>query len=283
MIISDFGYSFKDSNPHHEHAYLCPHSIGCVESKDGNVSHFRTQSPLRDYLFTCVTDGTFDFNQPDKDDCMKRCEKGTLVIFYPGEYFEVKTSVKNSKRIWLHISGNSLPEVMKDLNLWGKRIININERNLYDILVKFNKLKNVSMSEKNNNTVIVSCVLDFLSLFEQNTSSLNFTIYKQLQKSIAYINENFDKPINITELAAMCNVTESYYIRRFKQQFGKTPHQIILNRRFSSATHFLKHSTVPISEIAVLCGFNDRFHFSQAFKKYFNISPTDYRKIHQKR
>ena len=59
---------------------------------------------------------------------------------------------------------------------------------------------------------------------------------------------------------------------------GETINHLITQKRLQQAKILLKNSDKSISEIAEAVGFNDYNYFSRIFKKYYGISPRDYRK-----
>lgn len=75
------------------------------------------------------------------------------------------------------------------------------------------------------------------------------------------------------------------YIRKlFKKETGISPSEYLTNERMKLARQFLaggaknKFSEYSVSQIAEACGFSEPLYFSRVFKKYFGVSPSDYRK-----
>lgn len=92
-----------------------------------------------------------------------------------------------------------------------------------------------------------------------------------------YIQENFNKPITINELAANVSLSPSYFLKLFKKATNTTPAEYIISIRFSKAKQLLAESNLTTANIATLCGFNDASYFSYYFKKRFGITPSVYR------
>ena len=93
-----------------------------------------------------------------------------------------------------------------------------------------------------------------------------------------YIQENFQNPISIKQLADKLSLSPSYFIKMFKKAFNTTPTEYIISIRFSYAKQLLSESDLPIVQIAAMCGFNNASYFSYYFKKVLGISPKEYRK-----
>ena len=74
------------------------------------------------------------------------------------------------------------------------------------------------------------------------------------------------------------------YIRKlFKKETGVTPAEYLLKERMTLARQLLssgisnKFSPYSVSQIAEACGYSEPLYFSRVFKKYFGVSPSEYR------
>jgi transcriptional regulator GlxA family with amidase domain len=83
---------------------------------------------------------------------------------------------------------------------------------------------------------------------------------------------------NLSELAALCGLSRSYFIRAFKQITGMPPYRWLLMQRVKHAKALLRGTKLPIAEIAVACGFADQSHLTRVFSKAFRISPAAWRR-----
>ena len=100
-----------------------------------------------------------------------------------------------------------------------------------------------------------------------------------LENIRSYINENFYKKLNFTELADMSGYSYDYFRHFFKMVYGVSPQTYLIHLRLETAYSIL--SSTPdtnITEVAANCGFSDCSQFSSMFTKHFGISPTKIRK-----
>lgn len=103
-----------------------------------------------------------------------------------------------------------------------------------------------------------------------------------LTESIDYMLEHFDDAALSNEiLASQSGISEIYFRRLFKEMFGTTPKQYILELRIKKACKLLTESSSNISEIAEACGFSSVYHFCRAFKNITSLTPTEYAKQNQ--
>lgn len=93
-----------------------------------------------------------------------------------------------------------------------------------------------------------------------------------------YIDDNYSKKIYTDELANLIHVSTPHFCRSFKKYTGLTVTDYINNIRLKNAILLLNEDALNITEIALLCGFDNINYFSRLFKKHYNISPTEYRK-----
>ena len=95
-----------------------------------------------------------------------------------------------------------------------------------------------------------------------------------LEETLAYMESHLAETLSVRDLAARLYLSESHFIRVFKELTGLPPGQYLLRRRLQRACELLWQTGLPISEIAREVGFADPLYFSKAFKKIYGISPT---------
>lgn len=106
--------------------------------------------------------------------------------------------------------------------------------------------------------------------------------WQEIQVTLDYIEENYDKEIDIDKLAAIAHLSKYYYQRLFFRLTKKTVNDYVKLRRLEKAANQLKNTEKRILDIAIACGFSGHSAFTRAFKEVYKITPDDYRnqKIH---
>jgi AraC family transcriptional regulator len=99
-----------------------------------------------------------------------------------------------------------------------------------------------------------------------------------INKVIDYIENKIDTPLDLQLLADVANFSPFHFHRIFLAIKGETLNSFIRRKRLEKSASFLISTDKPITEIAVLCGFNSNASFSRSFKEYFNSSATNFRK-----
>jgi AraC-like DNA-binding protein len=123
--------------------------------------------------------------------------------------------------------------------------------------------------------VMFDLLQDLSGVLEINAGDSDADI---LAPALEYVNKNLSSFITIEELAALCNISVSYFYQRFKKTLGITPNRYILYKRHNKAAEMLMSTDDKFSVIARQTGFYDQFHFSREFSKHFGSSPSIYRK-----
>jgi AraC family transcriptional regulator len=95
------------------------------------------------------------------------------------------------------------------------------------------------------------------------------------------VRSNLDGQLSIEEMARTCNLSTSAFLQAFRETTGTTPHQWLTLERIEKAKDVMLASTLPLKDIAILCGFADQSHFTRVFTKTTGASPASWRRIRQ--
>ena len=100
-----------------------------------------------------------------------------------------------------------------------------------------------------------------------------------ISEVIEYVEFNLSKEILLSDLAGENNVSESYLSKKFKKETGITFGNYITKKRCKKAALMLKETALQIQEISAYVGYPDNNYFIKVFKKIYNMTPSEYRKI----
>lgn len=96
------------------------------------------------------------------------------------------------------------------------------------------------------------------------------------ERASAFIHANFQRPINLNEIAQHTRITSRHLNRLFKQYVGTTINQTLRDVRLTEAFRILSgHDTPSIKEVAYRTGFASPSYFTQCFKQQYGILPTE--------
>ncbi len=95
--------------------------------------------------------------------------------------------------------------------------------------------------------------------------------------ALRYIESHLTEPIFNGNLAKLCFMSESHFIRSFRTVLGLSPAQYIRERRVSRGAEQLALTTHKLDDIAQRCGFANRYYFTRAFTAVMGVPPARYR------
>lgn len=93
-----------------------------------------------------------------------------------------------------------------------------------------------------------------------------------------YIIRNFDREITLSEVAAIGNMAATTFCSFFKDHFRVTFIEYLNTVRIGHACKLLADNSFHIVEIASSSGFKSLANFNRQFKRFKNITPSEYRK-----
>ncbi|MEK7833907.1 MAG: helix-turn-helix domain-containing protein [Acidobacteriota bacterium] len=102
---------------------------------------------------------------------------------------------------------------------------------------------------------------------------------QRLGALVDYLDSNYGEKIAAPQAAAMVGMSQSHFMRFFKQAAGVTFVDYLTHLRVSKARQLLRDHTLSIAEISNLVGFSDQSYFDKRFKERFGKAPREYRKV----
>jgi AraC-like DNA-binding protein len=81
---------------------------------------------------------------------------------------------------------------------------------------------------------------------------------------------------NVNSMCKAMHISHMHFIRKVKQLTGKKPIDLLKSFRMKKAKDLLQQQKLTISEVAYRVGFDLPNSFSRAFKKEFNVTPSEF-------
>jgi AraC-like DNA-binding protein len=104
--------------------------------------------------------------------------------------------------------------------------------------------------------------------------------FKAIEKGIEYLETDVLQSLSVKEIAKICNVSEVYFRRLFKEYSNMSPAEYRLNSRLEKAKDYLVFDSLNTTQIGQLLGFTDTSYFCRQFKRFTGLSPLEYRRQH---
>jgi len=148
------------------------------------------------------------------------------------------------------------------------RIIELNRKAGFDSVLELMSILHDLSTSRNMRT---------LSDSSFNTAEPFSYNSRRIEKTFEYMNQNFDKPVALGEVARLANMSEVAFSRFFKQRTGNTFIDSLTEIRLGHASRLLIDTTQSVAEIAYHCGFNNISNFNRIFRKKKGCTPRDFR------
>jgi len=117
------------------------------------------------------------------------------------------------------------------------------------------------------------------SLFPIECDSCNFlnsaAEIEKIQQAKKFILDNLANNLTIPIVAITVGTNQCYLKKGFKEVFKQTIFEFIQENRMIKAKHLLQSEKLNITDIAAIVGYSSISSFSQSYKNYFGISPTE--------
>lgn len=104
-------------------------------------------------------------------------------------------------------------------------------------------------------------------------------LYRRIMMAKRFIDEHFQKSIDLEGISQEAHFSKYHFIRLFKRSYGKTPHQYLNSVRLEKARELLAQSKQSITAVCVEVGFDSLGSFSYLFNREVGMSPSAYRKM----
>ena len=116
----------------------------------------------------------------------------------------------------------------------------------------------------------------------EKTQHHKSTLSEPIMEAVYYIESNYQKSLNIDEVAAISGYSVSYFSKLFKNQLGKAFSEYLCLTRLKHVQNLLLSTDMSATEIALECGFSYPGNMTASFKKEFGMTPLKFRKQNKK-
>lgn len=98
------------------------------------------------------------------------------------------------------------------------------------------------------------------------------------ERAIHYIEQKLYTPLSLKSVASFMGITPEYLNQVFKKDTGKTVYEYIQACKLREAMGLLQHTDQSMTAIAQALGYSSSAHFSTAFRRMADCSPSEYRR-----
>ncbi len=180
--------------------------------------------------------------------------------------------------IWVGFDGLVVKELLATSHISASNPIYVDISK--DVRTLFIEMHASRRTEKANTLYALSSLYRLFSIItydnakNRNNPNLPLIIIEARE----FILNNFQFNISIDDIASSISVTPNYLSNQFKKHLGITIKKYINGIRIERACALLTFTDLPIKEVAKRVSFDNQLQFATLFKKYRDVTPSEYRK-----
>lgn len=202
-----------------------------------------------------------------------------VVYKYPGNVHQYKVEPRYAIAFFYS------PEVtaeLKKLNLLPEEEIqkfSLTDkiRNLLDELTRLSAVSQVAPAADR----IDYCCFGLLQelLFQRVSDKTENLHSRSIMKAVSYIQMNLGKSLTLDQIAEASGVSRRSFYRQWNRTFHMSPAQYILKQIMERSKYLLMNTDMSVKDIAHSMGFSNDKYFMTAFRKYYGLSPVQYKRL----
>jgi AraC-like DNA-binding protein len=213
-----------------------------------------------------------------------RVMPGSLFISPPGESHQIKVEDRVEDRedslsyyailFEIDLNDREVCSLMESLRSTKHRTIGANFRFFFE------EVREKALSEDYwRRKSAMHQFISFLYLLNSSAGDFHYGDEKNrhIEKALKIMQENVFNDLDLSDLSGRLNLSESYFIRLFKERIKMTPMKYFTRLRVEAASSLLSSTDLTSAAIAEKLNFYSEFHFSRVFKQYTTYSPRTYR------
>lgn len=286
---------------HYPHLSQTPFILYGQENQQSGVTGFvvkssNTQSLLDAVLTLRPTQATGPILIVDDDPQIREAHKRLVAENLVG--YPIRTA--ENGEVALNLMGEDVPSlVLLDLvmpNLSGADVLDRMRADAklrqVPVIVLSNKVLGMDDIKRIENHTRVTLQSKGIWSEQETATALNRAIFGTdslpvhtsalVKQAIAYLHQNYTRPVSRWEIAEAVGVSEDYLSRVFHRELNISPWDYLNRYRVLQSKQLLTNTTQSIGSIARQVGFKDQAYFSRVFSKVARVSPQEFREASQK-
>lgn len=208
------------------------------------------------------------------------------MLLFPEEPHEYYATGNSWEVDWVIFGGRGMEAFMADT---GKKkasgVYFIKKPHVVsEKILQFYESESIGGASNNiaNSRMAYEILMDLIEYVSDKTDNSISQKYNRLKPVLHYIENNYDKPLALTELSQVVDITPQHLCHSFKRITSHTVTEYInLTRIRKSKELIIQKQNLQMKEIAALVGFQDVSYFCKTFRKLVNMSPVEFRNLMQ--
>ncbi|ASZ07508.1 AraC family transcriptional regulator [Enterococcus thailandicus] len=212
---------------------------------------------------------------------------GQIMLFNPGTHHgEEQRTGTYSHQLHIGLTNISLDGLKRNHLPTKKAILNLGEYQWEFLDKAWRLVKEYSEEQPEFQLMVKALIIEMLvlilrSLEKVQDNTVTLALSKNAKRkqylvnhAIYYLENHHTQEITLEQLADTLYVSPTYLSKVFKESTGMSPINYLIQVRLKHAKELLANEQLTIREISQAVGYQDAYHFSKLFKKYYGVSPS---------
>lgn len=212
--------------------------------------------------------------------------KGDVFCLFPNQpvLYKIAPSSPNLQMTWIAFDGERAGALLEYAGLTEEKpflrkedLPELSDR-FQELLYEFRRLLAGGESLK-----VISSIYDLFSVMAaaRKRRSSDKDRLTWIQESQNFMHMHYAENINVADVAQYVGLHRTHFSAMFSQKTGLSPMQYLQRLRMRNGAELIRDTDLSITEIALSLNYPDLYSFTRAFRKYYGLSPTQYRKNRQ--
>lgn len=129
---------------------------------------------------------------------------------------------------------------------------------------------------------MIETIMEIVCPKDKNNNNLNLSQYDTIEEVHEYLTQHLDERITIDELSKKFLMNPTTLKINFKNVYGSSLASHIKEHRMEKAAELLRETEDSILDISKKVGYENQSKFSENFKDFYKMLPTEYRRLKRK-
>lgn len=262
---------FKTPEPWAEKCLLVSDGMGYTADPDFRID----RKTFYNYLAFYVHRGTFYLEQYGKKQALHAGDTGLISLMDPHVYYS--DSSDTAHLLWFHFRGAGTGNIIDHLKQCSTLPCISHIPEMEEEFLKTFSLTASGKSEIELSGHMYGLIMRILQSrpdASRNASDIPFV----LQQTVRFMENQTYSSLSLEQISAYAGMDKYHFSHMFKKWYGISPMQYYNGKKMEKACSLLLETDLSVDEIAEQLGYLDTGYFRKAFKNYFGITPTSYRR-----
>ena len=160
-----------------------------------------------------------------------------------------------------------------NMNLQERYQTSFSDKDLKDCIEIRNNLMEIKLQMKKFYATLYEQWRENGLLAGEDTSHL-------IQKVLAYLQTHYAENPSLSLLSEQYHLSYTYLSSLFSKQVGQSFTDYLMQVKLEHAKEILRDTNIKITDVSAQTGFSNPAYFCKMFKKYYQVSPAEYRNLH---